>query len=103
MKSLLKLKDVAKLLDCSLSNVYALVSEGKLPVLRVGLKKGLRVDEADFLAYLAKVRHEGAGAAPRRPSGTFAFRAGCPERRTAQVLGLLGQVRVVLVDHPRRR
>ena len=64
MKSLLKLKDVAKLLDCSLSNVYALVSEGKLPVLKVGLKKGLRVDEADFLAYLAKVRHEGAGPSP---------------------------------------
>jgi excisionase family DNA binding protein len=60
---LLKLKDVAGRLDCSVSNVYALVREGKLPVLKVGLKKGLRVDEADLLAYLAKVRCEGAGAA----------------------------------------
>jgi excisionase family DNA binding protein len=59
MKSLLKLKDVAKLLDCSLSNVYSLVSEGKLPVHKVGLKKGLRVDEGDLLAYLHKVRSEG--------------------------------------------
>jgi excisionase family DNA binding protein len=56
----LKLKSVAELLDCSLSNVYSLVAQGKLPVHRVGLKKGLRVAEEDLLAYLKQVRSEAA-------------------------------------------
>jgi excisionase family DNA binding protein len=55
---LLKLKEVAKRLNCSKSNVYSLVATGELLVHRVGLKKGLRVSEEDLAAYLAKVRGE---------------------------------------------
>jgi len=65
---LLKFRDVADRLNCSLSNVYSLAATGELPVHRVGLKKGLRVSEDDLLAYLAKVRSEGAGEAPAAPT-----------------------------------
>lgn len=53
---LLKLRQVAERLNCSLSNVYALTEKGELPVHRVGLRKGLRIAEEDLTAYLAKVR-----------------------------------------------
>ena len=56
---LLKFKQVADRLNCSLSNVYALAETGVLPVHHVGVKKGKRVAEEDLNAYLAKVRHEG--------------------------------------------
>ena len=61
---LLKLKEVAAWLNCSLSNVYARVADGTLPVHLVGKTKGFRVAEGDLAAYLAAVRHEGAGEAP---------------------------------------
>jgi excisionase family DNA binding protein len=63
MKRLLKLRDCAALLNCSLSNVYSLTSDGTLPVHRVGLKKGLRVAEEDLEAYLAKVREAASDTA----------------------------------------
>jgi excisionase family DNA binding protein len=59
LMALLKLKQVAERLNCSLSNVYSLAATGELPIHRVGVKKGLRVAEDDLLAYLRKVRSEG--------------------------------------------
>lgn len=56
MKRLLRLREVAQRLTCSLSNVYALIEAGVLPKHRVGLKKGFRVAEEDLLAYLNRVR-----------------------------------------------
>jgi excisionase family DNA binding protein len=59
MVKLLKLREVAAQLNCSLSNAYSLIEAGELPVHRIGLKKGLRVSSADVEAFLAKVRQEG--------------------------------------------
>jgi excisionase family DNA binding protein len=61
---LLKLKAVAEALNCSLSNVYARVQDGSLPVVRVGRSKGFRVSRADLERYLAERRSEGVDEAP---------------------------------------
>ncbi len=49
----LRIKTVAARLDCSARHVYRLVDEGKLPAIRVGERRGLRIDESDLLAYEA--------------------------------------------------
>ncbi len=52
----LRIKVVAARLDCSPSYVYRLIDEGKLPAIRVGDRRGLRVDESDLLAFEALKR-----------------------------------------------
>ena len=49
---LLKMTEVAELLDVSLSNVYRMVRDGTLPVVYLGGKKSSRVRTADFRAFL---------------------------------------------------
>lgn len=52
---LLKIRDVAKRLNCSLSNVYALVAAGELKSFRVGRgKKGYRFSDEQVQDFLAK-------------------------------------------------
>jgi excisionase family DNA binding protein len=48
-----RLKQVAEILGCSLSNVYALGESGKLPIIAIGAGgKGYRVSEADLKGFL---------------------------------------------------
>lgn len=50
---MLKLKDVAKRLNCSLANVYALVESGELSSIPIGANgKGLRVSEEQLKTFL---------------------------------------------------
>ncbi len=45
---LLTIKEAAQRLSCSAAAVYSLVASGELPVVRVGLQKGYRVDVRDL-------------------------------------------------------
>jgi excisionase family DNA binding protein len=55
---MLKLSEVAVKLNCSVSNVYALVESNRLPVVPTGAGgKGYRVREADLEAFLEESRH----------------------------------------------
>ena len=49
---LLTVIEVAKRLSSSEANVYKLITTGKLPVVRVGLRKGYRVDIRDLDAFV---------------------------------------------------
>ena len=49
----LRIKAVAARLDCTEKHVYRLIDQGKLPAIRVGERRGLRIDESDLLAYEA--------------------------------------------------
>jgi excisionase family DNA binding protein len=53
---MLRVRDVASRLNCSLSTVYVLIENGRLPAHRVGLRKGIRVSEEDLRAYLERNR-----------------------------------------------
>ena len=53
---LLTVKEVAARLGCSSNNVYALINQGLLPVIRVGRSKGYRVDSADLELFLRQRR-----------------------------------------------
>jgi excisionase family DNA binding protein len=56
---LLKLSEVSQRLNCSLSNVYALVDSGKLPVIRTGgFGKGYRVSEDDLRTFIDSCRKQ---------------------------------------------
>jgi len=49
---LLKISEVAELLDVCLSNAYRMVRDGTLPVVYLGGKKSGRVRTADLRAFL---------------------------------------------------
>jgi excisionase family DNA binding protein len=56
---LLKLSEVSERLNCSISNVYALVDSGRLAVIRTGsYGKGYRVSEDDLLAFIDSCRKQ---------------------------------------------
>jgi len=62
---LLTVDEVAEVLRCARSTVYALVAAGKIAGFRIGPSHGgIRIDEADLQAYLDTCRTEPA-AAPR--------------------------------------
>jgi excisionase family DNA binding protein len=50
---LLTIKQAAQRLSCSAACVYALVASGELPVVRIGLHKGYRVDIRDLDAFVS--------------------------------------------------
>jgi excisionase family DNA binding protein len=52
----LRVKDVAKRLSCSLSTVYQVIESGALPSHRVGVRQGIRVSEDDLNEYLSQRR-----------------------------------------------
>ena len=55
---MLRLAEVAKRLNCSLSNIYNLVDSGRLPVIATGAGgRGLRVTEEDLQAFIENGRH----------------------------------------------
>jgi excisionase family DNA binding protein len=50
---LLTIKQTAGRLACSIAGVYALVASGELPVVRVGVHKGYRVDIRDLETFVS--------------------------------------------------
>lgn len=50
---LLTIKETAQRLCCSAACVYALVANGELPVVRIGLQKGYRVDVRDLDVFVS--------------------------------------------------
>jgi excisionase family DNA binding protein len=68
-RRLLTIKQAAEQLACSEANVYALVGAGQLPFVRVGSRKGLRIDSRDLDAFIQsrKVQYEQAKPKPPRP------------------------------------
>jgi excisionase family DNA binding protein len=62
---LLTVKQVAERLNCCESQVYALLSAGRLPYVQIGLGKqgGKRVDERDLETFITAAKR---GGTPRR-------------------------------------
>ena len=55
---LLRLADVAEVLNISASQVYALVRRGDLETVRIGGRQQIRVDPADLDAYIDRAKAE---------------------------------------------
>ncbi len=55
---MLRVKEVAARLGCSLSTAYQLIESGRLPSHQVGMRKGIRVSEDDLRAYLDRCRSQ---------------------------------------------
>ena len=53
---MLRVKEVAARLGCSLSTAYQLIDSGRLLSHQVGMRKGIRVSEEDLRAYLEQCR-----------------------------------------------
>jgi len=49
---LLTIKETAQRLRCKRANVYALIASGELPVVRIGLQKGYRIDARDLEGFV---------------------------------------------------
>jgi excisionase family DNA binding protein len=65
---LLTVKKAAARLGCSAANVYLLVANGELPVVRVGRLKGYRIDARDLDSFVndRKFRYRVETARPPR-------------------------------------
>lgn len=63
---LLTAREAAGRLRCSLTTVYALIGSGALPVVRVGKRKGYRIDARDVDAFIDERRH---AKQPRKANG----------------------------------
>jgi excisionase family DNA binding protein len=50
---LLTIKQAARRLCCSAACVYLLIAKGELPIVRVGLHKGYRVDVRDLESFVS--------------------------------------------------
>ena len=60
---IMKPAEVAEVLKVSLPTVYAIISKGLLPAVRIGTKRGVvRVCEEDLMAYIASRRRRPAQA-----------------------------------------
>lgn len=65
---MLRLREVAERLNCSLSNVYALIEQGRLATVSVGAGgKGYRVAEAELQRFLAERRRHLGKETPTSP------------------------------------
>ncbi len=66
---LLTVREAASRLSCGLTNLYALIDEGLLPVVRVGKAKGYRIDVQDIERFIAerKQSKHASGAASLQP------------------------------------
>ena len=65
-RGMLRVKQVAERLNCSVSTVYSLVEAGKLGHHRC---PGIRVSEEQLTAFLEKTKRERESAAQPRPAG----------------------------------
>jgi excisionase family DNA binding protein len=68
---LLTVKQAAQRLCCSAACVYALVASGELPVVRIGLQKGYRVDIRDLDAFVSDRKFRYRPEAVRVPRAKF--------------------------------
>ena len=65
---MMKVQEVAKRLNCSVSTVYELVEAGKLAAYRIGLRRGsIRVTEEQIEAYLASCQSTPLEPKPSSP------------------------------------
>jgi excisionase family DNA binding protein len=53
---LMTVKEAAAHLGCSTKNVYALIQQGLLPVIQIGIAKGYRIHSDDLAAFLRERR-----------------------------------------------
>lgn len=68
---LLTIKEAAERLRLSESCVYKLVASGELPVVRVGLQKGYRVDVRDLDAFVSNRKFRYRPEPVRMPKAKF--------------------------------
>ncbi len=68
---LLTIKQAAQRMSCSAACVYALVANGELPVVRIGLQKGYRVDIRDLEAFVGSRKFRYRAEAVKLPRTTF--------------------------------
>lgn len=61
---LLTVAEAARFLGCSEANVYGLIAAGDLPSVRVGRRKGIRLDRQDLEAFIES-RKQQRTATPR--------------------------------------
>lgn len=67
---MLRVKEVAARLGCSLSTAYQLIDSGRLPSHHVGMRKGIRVSEDDLHAYLERCRTQNGPKPAPLPKAT---------------------------------
>lgn len=70
----LRVNEVAQRLSLSLSTVYQLIENGRLPSHCVGMRKGIRVAESELLAYLERcrsARRQAPAPAPKKNGVPF--------------------------------
>lgn len=66
-KRLLTVEQAAEYLSCSEANLYALIEAGDLPYVRVGRRKGYRIDRQDLDAFIESRKQQKSDAAPLKP------------------------------------
>ena len=64
---LVKVRQAATELGCSIANVYALMNRGELPFVSVGQSKGYRIDSVDIARFISQRKVQREGAKPRVP------------------------------------
>ena len=64
---LLTIKQSAEVLGCSDANVYALVAAGELPFIRIGKRKGLRIDTQALEEFIESRQVQYERARPKQP------------------------------------
>src|SRR6185437_1332329 len=68
---MLKMKEVAERLNCSVQEVYVLKDAGLLTVVRTGIRKGYRVEEQELQRYIEsrrETRRQDATVFPKKSS-----------------------------------
>lgn len=71
---MLRVRDVAARLNCSLSTVYQLIGIGRIPSHQIGLSRAIRISEEDLQIYLEQsraVRRRVPAAAPAQSGAPF--------------------------------
>jgi excisionase family DNA binding protein len=61
-------KQAARFLGCSPTNVYALIDAGELPVVAVGKSRGYRIDRRDIEEFLSRRKFRKEGEKPATPT-----------------------------------
>ena len=65
---LLTVRQTAQLIGCSVTNVYALIAAGELPVIAIGKSRGYRIDLRDVEGFLQRRKFCKDGPSPMTPT-----------------------------------
>ncbi len=65
---LMTVKEAARFLGCSQTNVYALIDAGELVVIAIGKSRGYRIDRRDIDAFIQRRRFRKEGRKPAVPT-----------------------------------